>query len=131
MTIYHDITSTVDRIRQQPKKTSSNAVMVQRIFGDESRKKLPIPSFLNDYNYHMGSVDIADQLRSYYCTQQRASRNWYLLFYWFLDTSIVNTYRLLRTLYPHQKSQTKHYLFCERLANKLIDIGLAEHLENN
>jgi len=129
MTTYHDITSTVDRIRRRPKKTSSNAVMVRRIFGDESRKKLPIPSFINDYNYHMGSVDIADQLRSYYSTQQRASRNWYPLFYWLLDTSIVNAYRLLRTLYPHQKSQTKHYLFRERLANKLIDIGLAEHLE--
>ena len=46
-----------------------------------------------------------------------------------MDTSIVNAYRLLRTLYSHQKSQTKHYLFRKRLANKPIDIGLAEHLE--
>ena len=100
--------------------------MVRRIFGDEARKGLPIPAFINDYNYHMGSVDIADQLPSYYCTQQRASHNWYRLFYWLLDTSIINSYRLLKTLYPHHKGWSQHYLFRERLANKRIYIGLWE-----
>ena len=126
MTTYHEIGSTVQRVRRRPKKTSTNAIMVRRTFGDEPRKLLPIPAFINDYNFHMGGVDIADQLRSYYSTQQKASRNWYPLFYWLLDTSIINAYRLLKTLYPNQPGRSQHYLFRERLANKLIDIGLRE-----
>ena len=70
--------------------------MVRGIFGNQSRKMLPIPEFIDDYNYHMGGVDIADQLRSYYCTQQRSCRNWYPLFYWLLDTTLVNAYRIHR-----------------------------------
>ncbi|ORZ27723.1 hypothetical protein BCR41DRAFT_119145 [Lobosporangium transversale] len=40
----------------------------------------------------MGGVDIADQLRSYYNTQQPSRHNWLPLFFWLLDTSIVNSY---------------------------------------
>ncbi|PWW78073.1 hypothetical protein C7212DRAFT_184219, partial [Tuber magnatum] len=101
MTTYCEIDSTTERIHRRPKKTSTNAAMVCRIFGDESRKALPIPAFINNYNHHKRSVDIADQLRSYYCIQQRAPCNWYPLVYWLLDTSIINAYRLLKTLYPH------------------------------
>jgi len=75
MTTYHETEHMVERVRRRPKKTSMNALMVRRIFGDESRKLLAIPAFINDYNFHMGGVDIADQLRSYYSAQQKASRN--------------------------------------------------------
>ena len=62
MTTYHEIGGTVKRICGQPKKTTTDAAMVRRIFGNEPRKALPIPAFINNYNYHMGGVDIADQL---------------------------------------------------------------------
>ena len=84
MTSYHDIKKKVERLRRQPEKTSTNATVVCDIFQDRLRKVLPIPEFINDYNYHMGSVNIADQLRSYYTTQQRSRRNWFPLFYWLL-----------------------------------------------
>jgi hypothetical protein len=32
---------------------------------------LPIPSAIDDYNYHIGGVDIADQLQAGFSTQQR------------------------------------------------------------
>lgn len=60
MTTYHDITKTVERLWRRPKRTSTNATMVRGIFGDQSRKMLPIPQFIDDYNYDMGGVDIAD-----------------------------------------------------------------------
>ena len=75
MTSYHDITKKMERLRCRSKKTSTNAMVVRDIFQDQSRKVLPIPEFIDDYNYHMGSVDIADLLRSYYTTQQRCHRN--------------------------------------------------------
>ena len=75
MTNYHDIQETVERRRRRPKKTSTNGAIVRGLFGNEVRKSLPIPTFIDDYNYHMGAVDIADQLRSYYYTQQTARRN--------------------------------------------------------
>jgi len=34
-----------------------------------SKKSLPIPVVIDDYNHFMGGVDIADQLRGYYGTQ--------------------------------------------------------------
>jgi len=70
MTSYHDISKTGEPLRRRPKKTSTNGAVVGSIFKHEARKVLPIPQFIDDYNYHMGSVDIADQLRSYYSTQQ-------------------------------------------------------------
>ena len=51
---------------------------------------------IDDYNHHMGGVDIADQRRGYYCTQLTTCRNWMPLFFWLLDTVIVNSYLLCK-----------------------------------
>jgi len=126
MTSYHDITLTLERLRRRPKKTSTNAITVRGIFGDQSRKTLPIPQFIDDYNYHMGGVDIADQLRSYYPTQHRSCRNWYPLFFWLLDTSLVNCYRIQRTMDPYRITRSQHYFFRSQVAESFIQTGLQE-----
>jgi hypothetical protein len=46
----------------------------------------------------MGSVDIADQLRSYYSTQLTVHRTWPPLFFWLLDTAIINSYIISKKL---------------------------------
>ena len=124
MTTYHDITKTVEQLRRRPKKTSTNATIVRGIFGDQSRKMLPISEFIDDYNYHMGGVDIADQLRSYYCTQQRSCHNWYPLFYWLLNTTLVNAYRIQKICHSHRLIRSEHYTFRTRVTEKLIQKGL-------
>jgi hypothetical protein len=42
----------------------------------------------------MGGVDIADQLRAGFSTQQRGFKPWRPLFYWLLDSTIINAFRL-------------------------------------
>ena len=49
---------------------------------------------VDDYNHFMNGVDIADQLRAKFNTQQRTARTWMPLFYQLLDTTIVNAYIL-------------------------------------
>ena len=44
----------------------------------------------------MGGVDIADQLQGYYNTQLSVRRTWIPLFFWLLDTAIVNSYLILK-----------------------------------
>jgi hypothetical protein len=53
---------------------------------------LHIPKIIDNYNHHMGRVDIADQQRGYYNTQLSAHRTWMPLFFWLLDTAVVNSY---------------------------------------
>src|SRR3954451_18246919 len=44
----------------------------------------------------MGGVDIADQHRQYYSTQITTGRTWMPLFFWLLDTAIINSYLICK-----------------------------------
>ncbi|CAG8819563.1 8437_t:CDS:1, partial [Cetraspora pellucida] len=88
----------VERERRRPRTTSTNANKVRSVFGNASKKILPIPTIIDDYNYHMGGVDVTDQLRGYYGTQVPVRRTWMPLFFWLLDTSIVNTFLISKAL---------------------------------
>jgi hypothetical protein len=79
----------------------------------------------DDYNHFIGGVDIANQLRANFSTQQRGFKPWRPLFYWLLDSTIINAY----LLYEHQrkaKLQTKdklrstHRTFRESLVLALL-----------
>jgi len=86
----------VEKIRRKPRTTSLNAAKVREVFGNNSRKLLKIPCVVNDYNLHMGGVDIADQLRGYHSTQLTSRRNWMPLFFWLLDIVLVNSFQLAK-----------------------------------
>ncbi|GJJ71558.1 V-type H+-transporting ATPase 16kDa proteolipid subunit [Entomortierella parvispora] len=86
----------VMRVRRRPRETSTNGTKVRSIFGNEPKKELKILKVIDDYNVNMGGVDIVDQLRSYYSTQQSAHRNWWPIFFWLLDTTIINCYLIAR-----------------------------------
>jgi hypothetical protein len=55
---------------------------------------LPIYRAINNYNYYIGRVDIADQLQTGFSTQQQGIKPWRPLFYWLLDSIIINAFRL-------------------------------------
>ena len=107
----------VTRVRRRPRETSTNAAKVRSVFGTNSTKELKILKVIDDYNLHVGGVDIADQLRSYYSTQQTSHRNWWPLFFWILDTVIINCYLLARK----KGSPLTHREFRSSLVWGLID----------
>ena len=64
---------------------------VQRRSG-ASLHNVVAPAMTDTYCIGMRGVDIADQLRASYTVRQK-SRRWYMtLFYWFLDSAIVNAF---------------------------------------
>ncbi len=62
-TVYtvHDVADRVLRWRKRPLDTSTNAKQARKPFeGYGARMEQHIPRYIDDYNYDMGGVDIAD-----------------------------------------------------------------------
>ena len=75
----------------------------------------------------MNGVDIADQLRAKFTTEQRTLKAWVLLFYYLLDTAICNAYILsehywkARPLYdPKKRICSTHRAFRKTLIDALM-----------
>jgi hypothetical protein len=92
--IVHEASSSVTALQKCPPNTSTNAAIVCRAFGGLAQKELEIPCFINDYNHHMNSVDLANQFRQAYNTQQIAYRTWIPLLHWVLDQAAINAYKI-------------------------------------
>ncbi|KAF1980689.1 hypothetical protein K402DRAFT_307441, partial [Aulographum hederae CBS 113979] len=90
----HQGLETVEKLRKRPSKSSSNAATTRPIFGIHSTKHLPLPVPLDDYNHHMGGVDIADQLRVGFAPSNVVYKSWKALFRWLLGTICANCWRL-------------------------------------
>src|SRR6266498_4179168 len=89
----------IQRLRRRSRINNINATRIQNVFGNESKKILPIPTVIDDYNHFMGGVDIASQLRSSYIIQFLIRRTWIPLFFWIIDTAIINSYKILNYLW--------------------------------
>ena len=78
----------------------------------------------------MGGVNIADQRRSYHSTQLTVCRNWLAIFFWLLDTTIINSYILVKELIPNPPSSELHWkhhaYFRTRPAWNLVHEGFQE-----
>jgi hypothetical protein len=57
MTTGHLIEPKTFRIQKRPKKTAMNARITRETFRANSIKILPVPVFINDYNYYMEGID--------------------------------------------------------------------------
>src|SRR5439155_11182356 len=92
----------------------------------EHTRFLPIPGAIDDYNHYMGGVDIADQLRAGFSTQQRGLKPWRPLFYWLLDTTIINAFHLseykrkAKLGSGKDKVRSAHQAFREALVSELL-----------
>lgn len=64
LTTVHPWNEVTRSMRQRPRKTSTNATVVRKAFGDKERAAFFIPTAIDDYNHYMGGVDIADQRRA-------------------------------------------------------------------
>jgi hypothetical protein len=71
LTIYiiEEEESRINKERRWSQETSTNSNKIKSVFRNSICKVLSILKIINDYNYHMGGINIADQLRSYYSIQ--------------------------------------------------------------
>jgi hypothetical protein len=139
----HDGIEWIVQKRKKPKSTSTSVTITKQpfaTFNSSSRYKesyehtrlLPIPGMTDDYNHYMGGVDIANQLRTGFSTQQRGVKPWMALFYWLLDTSTINAFRI----FEHQrkaslglkkdKAHSTHRSFQEALVIGLLELPKLE-----
>jgi hypothetical protein len=92
----HKPTDWVPRLRKRPATTSTSAKSAREPFGDQPIKEISVPRLIDDYNYHMGGVDRANQLRASYETHQKCLRSWWPIFFWALDIAIINAYSIAK-----------------------------------
>ena len=62
------------RERWRPKDSATNAIIAHKVFKDEKKKYLPIPCAIDDYNHGMNAVDVHNQLRKSFSSQQLFER---------------------------------------------------------
>ena len=56
------------------------------------------PVVVHTYNQHMNGVDIADQHSTYYSFLRKTVKWWRKLFFWLLETAVVNSYVMYKTI---------------------------------
>ena len=135
----HTLEAKIISQRKKPRSTSSNGPGIRRVFGSHERANIAIPAVTDDYNQYKVGVDLADQYRSYYFTQLKCLRNWPPIFYWLLDTTVINSYllfcRLPSSTPGPEASQTatsqgqpkSSRLFRETLAESIIEVYGHKH----
>jgi hypothetical protein len=62
--------------QKRPPKTFTSDSIVRTVFRDDLIKELLILVFIDDYNYNIRGVNIANQLREAYKTHKATRRNW-------------------------------------------------------
>lgn len=101
----------------------SDMSTVKRMTKEGVRVTVNCPKSIDDYNQHMGGVDLFDQLHSCYNIAWKSRRWWLKFFYYFVDATIVNSYILYKSGFAQQQPNNKpksHLIFRSILANQLI-----------
>ena len=92
------------------------------MFRNKPKALLDILEFIEEYNLQIYSVDIANQLRSYYNTKRVYRKTQKLLFSFLLDTIIGNSYQLstYRVIGKQTSRHYTHLAFRQRLRDALF-----------
>lgn len=78
--------------------TPSEIKTVKRKRKDGADEDVPCPQVIIDYNQHMGYVDKADMLRSYYEVDHKSKKWWHRIFFYFMDVSVENAHILFKQI---------------------------------
>lgn len=89
-----DWLATNDGISHCVWKDNKNRTTVDRLNKDGSTTTISCPEIVKDYNKHMGYVDKADGLKSYYELKRRSVKWWPRIFWHFVNVSVVNAFIL-------------------------------------
>ncbi|GIY36362.1 piggyBac transposable element-derived protein 4 [Caerostris darwini] len=91
---------------------------VSRTQKDGCKKKVTCPKAIADYTRSMGEVDRFNHLKSSYSSSRRSKKWWHRLFYFLLDSSLVNSYILC--VHNHNIARNSHLEVRLRIARGLI-----------
>ena len=119
----HSMDNFVDHMQKRPGKTSTNAAIARKVFGDYPKRELAISTFIDDYNHYMNGVDIGNQMRASYTTHLVTLRNWLPILYWILDAAIINAFRIQHIYMQQQgiKPLPTQSAFREKLYQELFE----------
>lgn len=94
-TVHTGLEPKVVRHRKRPSSTSTSACTAHAVFGSKPSKDLPIPQFVDNYNYCIGGVDQADQLRNTNPGLWPITKGgWRVLWHFLFNVTLVNSYLL-------------------------------------
>jgi hypothetical protein len=118
----HQASSWVTSKCNCPSKTSTNAAITRKVFGNLPSMHLDILTWVDDYNHNMNSVDLANQFRQPYNTQRIAYWTWMPLLYWVLDQAAINAFKIAVLLGAQPKdNHSTHLEFRRALYQRLLD----------
>lgn len=111
VTMFSTKHSSISQPERKRSKTTENA----------TEKEINKPTIILDYNKNMGGVDVADQYATSYCFMRKTLKWWRKLFFWGLETSIVNSYILFNEYSTKENiRKMSHTKFRENLLMSLI-----------
>jgi len=116
--------SLVLRMRKHPSNKSTNASGANSTFlPGECQKELNILVIIDAYNQQKAGVDVADQYQTYFDTQLISRCNWYPLYYWILETALINSLIIYRDLLANKESTVEHFDFRLSIVPDLLQAG--------
>ena len=125
MTTAYNLTDTIIWSCNRSSSTSTSASITQSVYENSLWKDLSISVAINVCNHYMSEIDIANQYWAVFITLQHWSNcYWKLLFHWFLDIALVNSYLLSKAIQRLVIEKSKlchhHWQFQEILAKILM-----------
>ena len=125
MSTVHDDQQQIEKLRRRFALISTNVRTFRASFDNLTIKKFSISDFIDLYNHFMNDVDVVDQFRCYYDTQRVHLKIWKPLWHFLLNTTIVNSYKIINIIelrsYAKLRKHDFHRLFRMKLIQKLYD----------
>ena len=79
------------------------------------------PKIVEDYNAHMGGVDLCDMLLETYRVRQRTIKYYFHIFYYCIGISIVNSWLLYRRHMEQRNVAKKNVLCLQKFQSQIAD----------
>lgn len=113
----------INRWRKRPTTDKIAARLIQRFFGDEPVKLIPIPSIAAAYNDEMNAVDRGDQMRAYWGPDRPVRRGGWKALAWdfLLEIALINSFILQQQGQPQWRPEMSQVDWRQRIVNSLIE----------
>ena len=78
--------------------------------GHHDREEINVPVMVKMYNFYMGGVDLADQLKECYEIDYRTKYKYYLrIFFNIIDTAVCNSFVVFKDIYSETNTTSKEF----------------------